>query len=330
MPRVSVLTLSYNKGPFLAECLDSVLAQTFDDWELILVDDGSTDETWEVAQRYAEHDPRIRIFHKENGGAERLAETYNYALERSSGELIAILDGDDAWPTDKLERQVALHEPDVLMSYGRFLLMTEGGMHPGPTPPFEGAISNLDFLRYLLTHRSYMINVTLIMARSALEAVGGFRQDGSRGADMPTGLRISALEGRVAYLPEVLGYWRQHRVQHTRTYGAFIAEYNLMLSLKTLLDLPEAQRAALGLTTRDVIASRRAMIADTYFHLVRTALLNRDRDAVRRFLPELWFWGGTKRRVQAAYAAVGAPFNLTFEPMLRVYERLGRLSRAAR
>lgn len=330
MPRVSILTLSYNKGPFLTECLDSVLAQTFEDWELILVDDGSSDQTWEVAQRYAAGDRRIKIFHKENGGAERLAETHNYALERSSGELIAILDGDDAWPPDKLERQLALHEPDVLMSYGKFLLYTEGGKHAGPTPPFSGTIDSLEFLRYLLTHRSYMINVTLIMARSALKAVGGFHQDGSRGADMPTGLRISALAGRIAYLPEVLGYWRQHRVQHTRTYGAFIAEYNLMLSLKTLLDLPEARREALGLTARDVIASRRAMIADTYFHLVRSALLNRDREAVRRFLPELWYWGNIKRKLQAAYAGVAAPFNLTFEPMLRVYERLAGLARVGR
>lgn len=64
MPKVSILTLSYNKGPFLAECLESVLAQTYPDWECIVVDDGSTDNTWEVAQAYAAKDPRIKAYHK--------------------------------------------------------------------------------------------------------------------------------------------------------------------------------------------------------------------------------------------------------------------------
>ncbi len=320
MPHVSILTLSYNKGPYLAECIDSVLAQSYTDWEMILIDDGSVDETWEVAQKYAGIDARIKVYRKEHGGVENLAATHNYALTRAKGDLIAILDGDDSWPPDKLERQVAVHDDDVLMSYGKFLLYTESGMHVGPTPPFTGAIDSLVFLRHLLLHQSYMINVTLMMSRETLEQVGGFHQDGSRGADMPTGLRISQLSGRVYYLPTVLGHWRQHPVQHTRTHGAFIAEYNMMLSIKTLLELPPTKRQEIGVSVADIIEARCPMIADTYFHATRTALLRRDRAELPELTRQLWYYGGAKRKLQALYARLAAPLGLDFEPILRWFE----------
>lgn len=321
---VSILTLSYNKGPYLAECLESVLAQEYQNWEVILVDDGSEDATWDIAQHYASRDARIRPFRKRHGGIGGLAKTHNVALGQARGDLIAILDADDRWPSDKLTLQVPLHEPDVLMSYGAFVLVTTEGERMGPQPPFAGAIDSRRFLRHLLLHQSYMINVTLMLSRDALEKVGGFRQDGSRGADMPTGLRLSQLPGRVVYLPRVLGFWRQHPVQHTRTHGMFIAEYNLMLALKTLLELPESDREAMDVGVPDVITARRPMIADSYFAALRVALAGGHEASVRALARSLWFYGGPKRKAQALYARMALPIGLDFEPILRMAERFTR------
>ena len=321
MPRVSVITLTYNHGPYLDTCLKSALAQTFEDWELILVDDGSADESWEIAQSYAAQDARIKAFHQENQGYFGLAATHNFALSKASGDLVAILDGDDYWPADKLEQQVALHGPETLMSYGRYLLKTETETLPGTTPPFSGRIDSLTFLRHLLLHRSHMINVTLIMSRKALDAIGGFIQAGPR-TEMPTGLALSQLDGEIVYLPKVLGYWRQHRQQHTRNSGSGLAEYNLMLSIRTLLDQPTSTREQLGISVADIVEARKAMIADTYFTQVRSALLQRDHVVLPGAIRQLWYWGGTKRKLQALYAMAAARLNFTYEPMLRAYEAL--------
>lgn len=331
MPRVSILTLSYNKGPFLAECLESVLAQTYTDWECIVVDDGSKDNTWEVAQVYAARDPRIKIYHKENWGYTGLAATHNFALERSNGELVAILDGDDAWPPDRLANQVPVHDdPEVILSYGQHLLLTEEGHRLGSVPPFQGTISTTEFLKLLLIHKAECINVTLMMSRKALEQVGNFSQDGSYFADMPTNMRLAQLPGKVVFIPKVLGYWRQHSVQATRTVGAHVGEYNLMLCLKTLLEMPQEKRKVIGVEASDILKVRFPMIADAYFAAVRGALLRRDTALVRQLVPQLWFYGGTKRKLQALYAYWAAPLGLNFESILRFHERISRPLQARR
>src|SRR6266478_9947535 len=115
--QVSIITPTYNHEKFVGPCLDSVLAQNYTNWEQIIIDDGSTDRTAEVIKGHA--DPRIRYVHQENQGIEALAHTYNRALAMAKGTLIAILEGDDMWPKDKLAKMVAAFaDPDVVLAYG--------------------------------------------------------------------------------------------------------------------------------------------------------------------------------------------------------------------
>jgi glycosyltransferase involved in cell wall biosynthesis len=101
MPKVSVILPTYNYGCFLGEAIQSVLDQTFEDFELIVVDDGSTDNTREVVHSFT--DPRLRCIYKENGGE---SSAYNVGIHASRGEYIAFLDSDDTWLPQKLELQV--------------------------------------------------------------------------------------------------------------------------------------------------------------------------------------------------------------------------------
>lgn len=114
---VSVIMPSWNTGKFIAESIDSVLAQTYENWELIIVDDCSTDNTDEVVAGY--HDPRIRYFKNEqNSGA---ALTRNRAIREARGEWIAFLDSDDLWQPEKLEKQIAfMKEHNYVFSYHDF------------------------------------------------------------------------------------------------------------------------------------------------------------------------------------------------------------------
>ena len=100
-PRVSVIVTTYNHEAFIAEAIRSVLAQTYTDYELIVVDDGSVDETFAQASRFGE---RATLIRQPNRG---IAGSRNTGIQHAKGELLAFLDGDDLWEPDKLECQVA-------------------------------------------------------------------------------------------------------------------------------------------------------------------------------------------------------------------------------
>lgn len=106
MKLVSVIMPTYNCGRFIRESIDSVLAQTYTEWELLIVDDGSTDETEQIVFGYT--DPRIRYLH--NPRTVGAALTRNTALREARGSYIAFLDADDVWMPTKLERQIAFME----------------------------------------------------------------------------------------------------------------------------------------------------------------------------------------------------------------------------
>ena len=99
-PRVSVLIPTYNAGRYLGAALQRVLGQTYQDFEIIVVDDGSEDDTAAVAARY----PQVRYFYNAHSG---ISVTRNLAISKAKGEMIAFLDADDMWAPDKLEKQVA-------------------------------------------------------------------------------------------------------------------------------------------------------------------------------------------------------------------------------
>lgn len=101
---VSIITPLYNRARFIAESIESVLRQSYPNWELLIQDDGSSDGGYEIAQRYAMKDARIKV--QKNGIHSGAATSRNNAIRRAEGEWIAFLDSDDIWLPDKLERQL--------------------------------------------------------------------------------------------------------------------------------------------------------------------------------------------------------------------------------
>jgi len=110
VPLVSVCMQTWNSERFIAEAIESVLGQDFEDLELIIVDGASTDATRQIIERYAKQDPRIRvIYHEHNLGISRAA---NDGIEAAKGRFIAQIDSDDVWVSDKLTKQLAVLERD--------------------------------------------------------------------------------------------------------------------------------------------------------------------------------------------------------------------------
>lgn len=124
-PLVSIILIFLNEESFIRDAIESVLSQQYPDWELILVDDGSTDNSTSIARQYADgHHPRIRYVTHDGGCNRGMSASRNLGASTARGSLIAFLDADDVWMADKLERQASLLQahPEAACVYGPALI----------------------------------------------------------------------------------------------------------------------------------------------------------------------------------------------------------------
>jgi len=218
-PLVTIISPTYNQEGHVACCAESALAQTYQDWEQIFVDDGSTDGTRDVLASFK--DPRIRVISLPHAGLASLERSYNTALAASRGSLVAILEGDDAWPPDKLAIQLSsFREPDTFLSWGRADLIDERGANAGELVRVHTDGERVRIRAREAFHRLTRSNfltptVTVMIRREALERVGGFRQTGSSLlVDLPTWLWTTAVEdGYVEFVNRRLGKYRVYGAQ---------------------------------------------------------------------------------------------------------------------
>ncbi len=127
MPKVSVLMTNYNGWMYIAEAIESILWQTFTDFELIIVDDGSSDESWEIIQKYAENDGRIRCYKNEKNSG--ISVTRNRLIDLAQWEYFAWLDSDDRAKPERLKKQVKFLEKNPwygIIGSWMMLIDTEG------------------------------------------------------------------------------------------------------------------------------------------------------------------------------------------------------------
>ena len=121
MAKISIIVPVYHTAKYLHRCIESVLAQTFTDWEMLLIDDGSTDDSAIICDEYAAKDERIRVFHKENGG---VSSARNLGLDHAQGEWITFIDADDWVEPEMLAKMLAKAEEsdaDVVICDLRFV-----------------------------------------------------------------------------------------------------------------------------------------------------------------------------------------------------------------
>ncbi|MDP3704044.1 MAG: glycosyltransferase [Candidatus Omnitrophota bacterium] len=250
MPTASIITPTHNRATMLKEAIESVLAQTYQDWEHIIVDDGSTDGTMGLVTRYAGQDPRIRYVFRRHGG---LPAARNTGLLAARGRYLAFLDDDDLFLPDKLKRQVATLEqrPELCFIYA---------------PVYE-VHDNREGSRYLPRHLGRTFaelfdgatpQVSSIMVRRAcLEEVGGFDERLPHCQDYDLWLRLAA-RFPFDYLTDPVGVYRRHRTNMSRKLIGLIA------SQLTILSRIRGCRA-LGVTA----AAKRRRLATLAYQLAR-------------------------------------------------------------
>jgi glycosyltransferase involved in cell wall biosynthesis len=198
MPEVSVVIATYNRGALLERALDSVFGQTFEDYEVLVADDGSTDDT---PERLKKHRSRVRVLQLEHQG--RPARVRNRAIQEASGKYLAFLDSDDLWAPEKLERQVGLmrQDPELVLCYTDSVVEDENGrflhVHSRRERPRRGWV--LDALL-----QTNFIPVPTVLARTDLvSSAGGFEESLRMAEDWCLWVRL-ALKGRIGFVDERL------------------------------------------------------------------------------------------------------------------------------
>lgn len=226
-PRVSAIIIVYNGDRYLAEAIDSVLAQTFPDWELIIADDGSSDRSGEIARDYAaRHPEHIRAIAHPDGGNHGMSATRNLGIAAARAPLIGFLDCDDIWLSSKLAEQVELldRHPDAQMIYGRTLIwhswQSGNASHDffydlGTAP--DRVIAPPQLLTLLLENKSQTPTTCNALMRSDfLRQLGGF-ENRFRGMFEDQVFFAKALLEAPAYLSS--RNWAQYR-QHGESFSA--------------------------------------------------------------------------------------------------------------
>lgn len=213
---VSVIMPAYNAERFIAESIESVIEQSESRWELLIIDDGSTDATAEVIKKYCCTDQRIFYYYQENRGQ---GNARNNAIKLSKGAFIALIDSDDRWAQNKLEVQLnCLKNYEADLIYSDMLLINEQGAITKDTYGVnEETVSGKDGIKMMLKANKIATSTVIARKKVLLEA-GGFdeQRNGHYGEDYALWLRMLQRGAVLRGMNDKLAHYRSHANQSTR------------------------------------------------------------------------------------------------------------------
>ncbi len=272
-PLISIITPTYNHANYMRKCIESVLEQDYANWEQIIIDDGSTDDTPNIISEF--DDERIIYIKQDNIGIQNLNKTYNKALNLSKGEYIAILEGDDYWPDYKLGEQIKIFKNmNVILSCANAQIIDDEDKledithKPNSLPEISSTYETLDKL--LL--ENFITACTVICEKKALIKIGGFQQpSNSPCVDYSTWLQLSKL-GDFNYNDKIMGYWRHHKGQASSRNTLNMIKSHMDYGINFYNGLSIQDRELLSINIKDIRKSQNNYLMEIYFLLGRKSL----------------------------------------------------------
>jgi glycosyltransferase involved in cell wall biosynthesis len=205
MPLISVLLPVYNGGPYLHEAVESTLAQSFSDFEFLILNDGSTDNSLTILREFETRDQRIRVISRENRGLNR---SLNELVSAARGQYLARMDQDDVCMPLRFQRQLEFLEahPDHVAVGGWIIQMNEAGLPIGiiKCPCEHSEIDEANLKGYCSVWHP-----TALIRKDAMVAVEGYRDEFDSAADLDLWLRLAEI-GNIANVPEIVLRYRLH------------------------------------------------------------------------------------------------------------------------
>jgi teichuronic acid biosynthesis glycosyltransferase TuaG len=235
-PRVSIIMPAYNAEQWISEAIQSVINQTFSEWELIIVNDNSNDKTAKIAAEFALKDLRVKVFNLvENNG---VSFARNFGIQNAHGEFIAFLDADDLWHSDKLKIQLSFHEnnSECEVSHTNFINFNEYGKIRTPFKFFfRQFIKKKGNLLVHLLYFNSIATLTVVMKKKIFLDVNGFDCNLSNLEDQDLWLRISEKGNSFSYLDDELSFYRVHKYGLMSNIGKFKSAYKKFFIKHALL-----------------------------------------------------------------------------------------------
>lgn len=222
MVKVSVIIPAYNGDRYIAEAIDSVLAQTYQDYEIIVVNDGSTDQTAQILEQYTS---KIRYFEQVNQG---VAVSRNFGFKKALGQYITFLDQDDLFLTDKLSSQVALLEdnPHLGMVNSGWQISDRHGTVKAAVEPWQ-QIPQLNLADLIIWKPVFL--GAMLFNRSWLERTTGFNPSLQQTPDVDLVIRLAALGCTAAWVKQTTVIYRQHEANASKNTLLQAQELDLIL-----------------------------------------------------------------------------------------------------
>ena len=234
IPVVSILTPVYNASLYLDDCVESVIAQTYQNWELLIIDDGSTDDSLQRAMKWAERDQRIKVFHHPHNKNKGVSATRNLGIRHAKGKYIALLDSDDLWLPEKLEKQISVMErdPELVVAYSKAITIDQDGVD------LDESVHNYDFPRICglgnpgrsdnaveqyITRELWMPCSSVVMRSDVLRNIKGFDETLSTQVEDALLFTIITSKGPVYFTDEILVKYRMHPQSFMYTYPWVLA-----------------------------------------------------------------------------------------------------------
>lgn len=214
---VSIITPIFNAEKFIKETIDSVLKQSYEHWELILIDDGSTDQTHHAIKPYL-NDKRIKYLYQENQGQ---GKARNTGILQSTGDFIAFLDSDDLWIPEKLSLQMTIFDAhNVDLVYSNAFIIDSNGIQSEQilnSGSLAGMQHDCEILRKLIRGEIFIPILTVISKRQALISLQGFdeRSDLKNAEDFDLWIRMTLQGMKFYFYDQCLSYYRVHENQST-------------------------------------------------------------------------------------------------------------------
>ena len=330
-PLVSIVSPTYNHENFISDCIESVLAQTYHNWEMIIIDDGSSDNTFAIAKSYADKDNRIKAFTQKNVGIFRLNESYNFALKQTSGKYIAVLECDDLWLPDKLMIQVRVLEqqPQCVLSWGKAYLSSVDLKSDYYIAPQDLTDSALFFNKPVGTFlKKYLFDVsipalTIVIRRENLLEIGGFRQGFDLPlVDIPTTLEL-LMKGEFAYIDQPLGRWRIYPNQITKTYTGHGA-WSYYLLIKSFMQRFPHAFDNLGFSLDEIERRFRSLLVMSFSRSGRYKLIRKDYKGARKdYFHSIKIYGFTEPvwKLRSIIGLIFSYFHINVEWLAAIFNK---------
>ena len=289
-PLITVGIPSYNHAKFLAKCLNSVIAQTYSNLEVIVVDNYSTDDTDSILSSF--RDPRLSIVKVNNGGS--IGKSRNAILNKSRGQWIAFLDSDDWWVEDKLEKCADYFQVGVDLIYHDLIIVDEITDRP-QSKSIKSRILEVPVFKDLIIKGNTIATSSVVVRKTVLREVNGMSESEKMFGleDFNTWLKISQITEGFRHIPENLGFYRMH-------------SNNVSLSKKFIRPTAAFIEFLPQLSKKEI-----SVMNNNYdFAAARLNFKARNSNTSRRDLASLIKQGSVKNRIKASYMLLASTLNM--------------------